>query len=104
MNAVSRFLSALSKVQYPDLTLPFSGVFILRPKSSNCGLASFNAHEGELDQKLVGADRLKNALLPILSGMGETLVTLARRFNKADELADTFLQFQLFKVQVSEVT
>ncbi len=65
---------------------------------------SFNAREGELDQKLVGADRLKNALLPILSGMGETLVTLARRLNKAEELADTCSQFQLLKVQVSEVT
>lgn len=65
---------------------------------------SFNAREGELDQKLIGADRLKNALLPLLSGMGETLVTLARRLNKADELADVCSQFQLFKVQVSEVT
>ena len=66
--------------------------------------ASFDACEGELDQKLVGADRLKNALLPILSGMGETLVTLACRLNRADELADTFSQFQLLKVQVAEVT
>ena len=66
--------------------------------------SSFNAREGELDQKLVGADRLKNALLPILSGMGETLVTLARKLNKAEELADTCSQFRLLKVQVSEVT
>ncbi len=65
---------------------------------------SFNAREGELDQKLVGADRLRNALLPILSGMGETLVTLARRLNKAEELADTCSQFQPLKVMVSEVT
>lgn len=65
---------------------------------------SFNAPEGELDQRLVGADRLKNALLPILSGMGETLVTLARRLNKAEQLADTISHFQLLKDQVSEVT
>ena len=65
---------------------------------------SFNAREGELDQKLVGADGLRNALLPILSGMGETLVTLARRLNKAEELADTCSHFHLLKVSVSEVT
>ena len=65
---------------------------------------SFNVREGELEQKLVGADGLRNALLPILSGMGETLVTLARRLNKAEELADICSHFHLFKVQVSEVT
>ena len=66
--------------------------------------SSFNAREGELDQTLVGADRLKNALLPILTGMGETLVTMAHRLNKAEELADTCSQFQLLKVQVADVT
>lgn len=65
---------------------------------------SFNAREGELDQKLVGAGRLRNALLPILTGIGDTLVTLARRLNKGDELADTCSQFQLLKVQVSDAT
>ena len=65
---------------------------------------SFNAREGELDQKIVGADSLRNALLPILSGMGETLVALARRLNKAEELADICSQLHLLKVQVSEVT
>lgn len=64
---------------------------------------SFNVREGELDQKLVGADSLRNALLPILSGMGETLITLSRRLNKAEELADTCSRFHLLKAQVSEV-
>ena len=65
---------------------------------------SFNVPEGELDQKLVGADSLRNALLPILSGMGETLVTLARRLNKVEEMDDTYSLFHMLKGCVSEVT
>lgn len=65
---------------------------------------SLDAREGGLDQKLVGADRLKNTLLPILSGMGETLVTIACRLDKTEELADICSQIQLLKFQISEAT
>ena len=65
---------------------------------------SFNVPEGELDQKLIGANGLRNALLPILSGMGETLVTLARRLRKVEELPGTCLHFHMLQCVVSEVT
>ena len=47
--------------------------------------ASFNALEGSLDHRVAKVDRLRNAFLPLLSEMGESIFTLCHQMKKEDE-------------------
>lgn len=61
--------------------------------------SNFDAREGGLDEKLTGADRLKETLLPILSEMAETLASLGRIVDKKLVLRDVYDIVQMLSEQ-----
>ena len=66
--------------------------------------SSFEAQNGGLDERLVGADRLKETLLPLLTSMGDTLVIIAQCLGKGGDLAELCSRAQNLKGQISDVT
>ena len=66
--------------------------------------SSFEAKNGGLDERLGGADRLKETLLHFLCNMGETLGVLAQRLGRGEELAELCSRAQHIKAQTSDMT
>ena len=66
--------------------------------------SGFDAEKGGLDERLVGADRLKEVLLPLLGSLGETLVAIAERLGKGRDLAGLCSRVQHLKAHISDST
>ena len=64
----------------------------------------FDASEGGLDEHLVGTERMRDTLLPILCRMTEALITMARHIGLEGKLEAVFQQFEELKIQVQAVT
>ena len=63
-----------------------------------------DAGKSDLDERLVGVDGLKNTLLAILSGLGDTLVALAMRLNTQQLLGNACSLLQSLRSKVPETT
>lgn len=64
---------------------------------------TFDAHEGALDESIIDVPRLKRVLLPMLSGLGETLVNLSCRFHQDEMLVNLHAEVFVLKNQVSNI-
>ena len=64
--------------------------------------ASFNAREGGLDCRIAEIDRLRNTLLPLLSGMSGSIVAICRQMRKEEEFWDACSRLQFLASEVEE--
>ncbi len=66
--------------------------------------SSFEAQDGGLDKRLVGADELKETLLPLLGSMGDALVIIAQHLGISRDLAELCSRARSLKGHISDVT
>ena len=96
---------ALDLAKHSGPTLTSSLSLFLRTEAQKLRLwgSDFDASRGCLDERLLGADRLSNALLSILEELAGTLITLAQHFPSEDRLSTTITRAQILKEHASKV-
>ena len=95
---------AIGLVEHPGPTLTSHLSQNLRIQAQKLSLwgSDFDASRGYLEERLLGADRLKNAVLPVLGELAGTLIALTQHLSLESKLSEICSRALILKTHASE--